>query len=181
MANTLFFQEKFQHDLAITSLFLEYLGGQLQQPETPEPVDAIKVTLKACELCANPQLSDVDYVVMRLKRLNKEIPKAAGGDGKRSFASEYLKWLQAINTEQACCYIAGYDITRARELYNYTDVSVLTTLLRYRAEHHWQDTLVMFEACLFGFGGSYGDEQTTTFDIKEDREGMEANLKAMGF
>jgi hypothetical protein len=187
---SLFYREHFQ-PYPITLLLLEHFSVLMEEQLKLElayqdsfEVLATQVLLDTKTLKHPPTEAEMIYLFTRIKAIQEEEaePKSpTSGNGKKLFGSHYLEWLDTLDSEKLCLFASDYDYERARHLYCKTDRDAVTDMARLRAESDWQGKLASFEACLFGFGGGYGDSDERVIDMKEDPKGAEASIRSMGF
>ncbi len=100
----------------------------------------------------------------------------------KSFGTSFADWLSELPPSEACLYLADNDLDKALKLYWKEDISLVQVMLQAKSAHDHQKILVQMEACMYGFGGKYSDDQGTegnTVDINSS-EGQQA-LKDFGF
>lgn len=158
---SLFYEARFNRRFPITYLFVERLTGLLDGAEPSENVvsEAVAEALRTCGLCDRPSAADVAYAIGRLAADPEEANKQTG-DGQdpddKSFASGYLKWVRGLSPEQACMFVAEFNLEQAAKLYTEADKDDVAAMAELKVSREWEVVKVRFEAVLFGFGGGYG-------------------------
>jgi hypothetical protein len=125
----------------------------------------------------------VQRVLTRLDTAKPEPTKIAFQTGK-SLGTQYAAWLSDLNSERLCLYLADYDYERAYALYWYTDVEAVQEIATTRGHHDSQRALLNMEACLYGFGGKYEDDNGgggPAIDHDINDEEAAAVLRSFGF
>ncbi len=191
-----FYNDALCHPFPVTMLLLEQISvvmhdDKLKREEGAAPAtfeEVISKTLKSLDIKKKPTKEDILYTFSRLEGMRpKEVDPnnstASDNSRKKSFASDYLKWVSQLDHEQVCMHVAGYDYDKARSLYTEVDRDSVLKLAKQKADSDWHGKMTEFEACLFGFGGGYGSggEGSNEFDMKEDLKSAEASIKGLGF
>lgn len=149
-----------------------------------ELAQVVKQAIQTCELQSSPSDKQVLYATERIIAAYQETPdgEERQAPGKRGFASDFVEWLNKLDAQAMCLYAADADVERARYLYGSVDRETVIAVCEHRVAADWKQAQLMFEACLFGFGGSYGEGggDTETFDLTGDQPDLDA-LKTMGF
>lgn len=158
--------------------------------ETPATLEkVIKNALRITGVKKRPSKEDVLYTFARLNVMNTKSEEvdpahqtAKNNSNKKGFSSDYLKWVGELDHEGMCLHVADYNYDEAGHLYAEIDRDSVLKMAKQKADKDWHDKMVQFEACLFGFGGGYGDsEGSNTFDMRKDLESAEASIKSLGF
>jgi hypothetical protein len=190
-----FLKDRFERRFPLPMLFFEKIGADIQAcinagEEDPPLHEVVRSALVRCEIHADPAEVDIVYAAERLLQLQNELTEEpqTGEDksnrsSKRGFATGYLKWLSDMTPEKVCLYLADYDWDAACDLYCRVDRDVVYDMLMAKGESDWQGRVVSFEACLFGFGGSYGSggdaEEVDIKDMSQDQ--LSSELATFGF
>lgn len=159
---SIFYQEKFDQPLLITGLFLERLGVKVEEAGgmTEENAEEIlSQCLVDCQIVQkSPTEEQLAYVLSRLQEKgdkDKSTAPESSGKGKH-FAGFFTSWANSMDFATLCLYIADYNHSKARELYENLDQRSVVALAHERLRFDFEKARVSFEACLFGFGGGYG-------------------------
>lgn len=103
---------------------------------------------------------------------------------EKTFGYALEEWSKTLTGEQLCLLLADHDPLRAQTLYWEVDKPLVLQAVESKLRYQYACGQVSFEACLFGFGGSYGDGSdpvggnVAEFDLSEG-EGQRA-LKSLG-
>jgi hypothetical protein len=167
----------------VTLLFKEILGEIIEtQPELPLGV-AIELAAEQAKL----PILDIEALAQRLLEDNQPQPAAPGHPGPRGngYAATWTTWLNGLKTDQLCLWLADYDAQRAQHLYCEVEVDLVKAMIELKTAQVWQDLRTRFEACLLGFGGKLGSQDTTVHDIdmtdKQSVDSMIDIMKKLGF
>lgn len=192
-----FYMDKLIHSFPVTMLLMEQIAIMMSEEnrkeedgETPATLEqVIKNALIVTGARKKPSKEDVLYAFSRLNAMNVKSQEvdpahqaAKNTSNKKGFSSDYLEWVGELNHEGMCLHIADYNYDEASHLYSEIDRDSVLKLAKQKADKDWHDKMVQFEACLFGFGGGYGEsEGSNTFDMRADLESAEASIKSLGF
>lgn len=100
--------------------------------------------------------------VHRVERLAKA--KTEAGDSKessepkRTLGSNLEEWTHTLDPTGLCLYLADYDPERAHRLYWWVEADLLELTLKSKLRFESVRHTNAFEAAMYGFGGSYGDD-----------------------
>jgi hypothetical protein len=173
-----FFKDRFERRFPLPMLFFEKIGADIQAcinagEEDPPLHEVVRSALVRCEIHADPAEVDIVYAAERLLQLQNELTEEPQtGEDKSNRSSK-----------KVCLYLADYDWDAACDLYCRVDRDVVYDMLMAKGESDWQGRVVSFEACLFGFGGSYGSggdaEEVDIKDMSQDQ--LSSELATFGF
>ena len=192
-----FYTDRLIHRFPVTMLLLEQIAimrieenRKEEDGETPATLEqVVRNALIVTGAKKRPSKEDVLYAFARLTAMNKKSQEvdpahqpAKNNSNKKGFSSDYLTWVGELDHEGMCLHVADYDYDEAGHLYADIDRDSVLRMAKQKADKDWHDKMVQFEACLFGFGGGYGDgEGSNTFDMRADLESAEASIKSLGF
>ena len=188
---SIFYQDKFNHQLPLTGLFIECVGGLMtNQDETAatETVDSIKKAMLLSELVTeDPTEDQVLYMIERLNAMAGEISQksndAASENTKGKYFAGYLTdWAANLDYVTLCLYTAGYDYEKARQYYEKVDHKSLIAIAHEKLKFDFERARVALEASLFGFGGGYKStpkEGDNVVDLTSGGPEAERALEAM--
>jgi len=137
----------------------------------------------------SPTPEMVEYLAIRVEGVREEISVADSLEppsNAKSFATDFMKWTAALTSEEICLYAADYDLATARTYYEMEDRDTVLYLCKKKVEERWQQVIISFESCLFGFGGKYkgsegdSDGNTQVFDLKKNPEAGTAMFGNIG-
>lgn len=199
--NSLFFDqlEVDKLPVKVSYLFLEVFTKAMTQNQEASVEEALAITLlkigynlkdlneDQAETMVGRLLKFQQEEVEALARITEEANKssiATGGKGK-SFGQDYLEYFKEMSNADKCLVACNYDYERARVLYCETDKDIADAVLSKYMETRWQELKTIFEAAVFGFGGSIGGKKDDgpAFDMtsKEGSEAAANQLRALGF
>lgn len=77
----------------------------------------------------------------------------------KSLGTTAMQWLEGLSMNQLLMLLSDFNPTTLNTLYTDTDVKVITAMAELYVSKFDKHLLSMYEAVLYGFGGSYGEEQ----------------------
>jgi hypothetical protein len=80
---------------------------------------------------------------------------------KRTLGANLEEWTQSLDPTGICLYLADYDPERAHRLYWWVDSDLLELTLKSKLRFEAVKHSNAFEAAMYGFGGKYGDDDST--------------------
>lgn len=170
----------------IERALLDQLQGQEQITES-SLVSAIAAAyglvypLESVERHMQALITSVLDRIESLQAKEQDKPPRTPTFGK-SLGTNYSDWLNNLDTTGVCLYLSDYDIEKARHLYWHTDLQVVQEAVKQKGQQDSLLALVQMEACLYGSGGKYSDDDGgggNHYDLSSG-EGLAA-LKSMGF
>lgn len=188
---SIFYQDKFNHQLPLTGLFIECVGDlMVNQDETTaeDVVVSIKKAMLLSELVVDEPAEDqVLYMIDRLNSMAGEIAQrsadAAPDNSKGKYFAGYLTdWAANLDYVTLCLYAAGYDYEKARQYYEKVDHKSLIAIAHEKLKFDFERARVALEASLFGFGGGYKatpKEGDSVIDLTSGGPEAERALEAM--
>lgn len=182
---TIFYQEKFNPQIPLTGLFMEHLGVKIEQAggvSAEIAVGVIKDCLLECDVLEEVSEDQLIGVVKRINDLAEAPAKEDSADastGKGKFFAGYLTdWANGLDYAKLCLYLADYSYHTAREYYEKIDQQIIIAIAHDKLRQDFENARVVFEASLFGFGGSYGNTPKEGEEVI-DLEGGERANRAM--
>lgn len=176
MKNTLFYNELYRK-FSVPLLAVEVYSQLAEELDDEEDFvkSIILVLTRHCGV-ADPQEADVRHFVDRLEELVSPEEKGDPARVKRkTFGSEFTKFLNGLNAAECLGLMTGYDLTRMRELYCHTDFSDTRGLIQVHMEGLVQQNIARFEATLYGSGNKYdNDSASANYIDANSKDGMEA-------
>jgi hypothetical protein len=137
--------------------------------------------LKDEKIVAKPTDLDIEYVFGRLQAKLESSTAAKPGEkrsGKRGFGEYFIDWLNEMQPEELCFYLAEYDFYKAKTIYSELDFDDVYKMTEYKVKREFEQNRILLEASAFGFGGGYDDgakkaADENTFDLTApSSEGM---------
>ena len=120
-------------------------------------------------------------VYERIEELNKPVETPKPKRQKKSFGTSFAEWLSNLTATESCLYLANYDIEKALKYYWEEDYLLVQEAVKVKSAQDSQNTLVSLEACMYGFGGKYADDQAGENVIDLADPGAKEALAAFGF
>lgn len=161
-------------------LFNDYLAHISEN----NPEATVGEAVRTAYALAVRELSEVELesVVARLQARstgNTEDKKAsATPDGKKYWGTNLAEWSLSSSTFDICCYVADYDLDKARRLYCETDSELVYELARSKYARDYEFARANFEAAVYGFGGGFGEggNNADTVDLVNGGDAAMAEL-----
>ena len=144
------FRHQYQHPVSF--LFVEMMREYVSANPETSLRHAIWAVCDQLEY-RNP---DLDLIVSRLQEQDQVESKKQSKKQEKTFGSSYLEWMEKQTPDVQCLIAARFDVKKAEYLYSKVDKNVAEKVLKAFTEHDWQQAVLQFESCMFGFGGSYG-------------------------
>lgn len=117
--------------------------------------------------------------------------KAADRPGPKptkTFGSGFNAWLDGMDPSGLCLYLADFDPEKAMHYYWRVSKQDVEYAAKAKVGHEWERVMVGFESVMYGFGGSYKDDQkadpgTNVIDLTNgvSAKDVKASLAAFGF
>jgi len=157
-----------QREIPITYLLLEIMEKMESEIENLDVFQALEISLEWAGILPKGGLDEeqATKLVERIRKMStpaqeeKSSPesfgKAPGKSSKRGFGSEYLRRFTSLPIAEKCLFAAGYDYTRARELYCTLDKEISEEVIKAVFDEKFSSLQVEFEAVVFGMGGTFG-------------------------
>lgn len=184
--STIFYEEKFNPQIPLTGLFMEHLGVKIEQAggvSAEIAVEVIKECLVECDVLKDVTEEQLVGVVKRINDLAEKPTsedEGAGSTGKGKFFAGYLTdWANGLDYAKLCLYLADYSYHTAREYYEKIDQQIIIAIAHDKLRQDFENARVVFEASLFGFGGSYGNTPKEGEEVIDLMEGGERANRAM--
>lgn len=163
------FKRIYEGGVVVTSLLLENLSEQISSDPDISVDDAIR---KAAGKSGYKNLSS-DAVIEIAKRLaedHKKISEAKEADGESDKSSDTgkgmgtseMKWIASLKPDELCMFVAEYDYEKAYHLYTEVDKDVVAQLAELKQKGRWNNILSSFESTMYGFGGHYKSDKSST-------------------
>lgn len=149
-------------DVALTFLLIEILE---QMQEALDGMDSYQALQVACEWAGLVPPGEVLSEDQAESLLQRMVPKGVDQEvksedkprsGKRTFATEFLKYYEKLSLQDKCLFAAGYDFEVARLLYCVYDKAVTEEIIKKQFDDEFARMQVGYEAVVFGMGGSFG-------------------------
>lgn len=130
----------------------------------------------------------LDRVMRRIEEMQEtaqepttEAPKAPPKK-RMTLGSQYMGWVSSLSPEQACLFLSDYDLDQASQWYWRRDMDVVKSAVALKAEQLSHSLTSAMEACMYGMGGKYKDDNGRSEDaIDLNSDAGVAALKALGF
>lgn len=142
----------------IPFLFNDYLA----QVSENDPDITVAAAVRLAYALAVRELTqdELEGLVARLQKRSSEPPSeqpknAASPDGKKYWGSNLAEWSLSSSTFDICCYVADYDVEKARKLYCETDSELVYELAKVKYAKDYEFARANFEAAVYGFGGGF--------------------------
>lgn len=100
----------------------------------------------------------ISRVLARIEELQKPQEQTKTSKIKKSFGTTFSEWLSSLSATESCLYLANYDIDKALHLYWQEDILLVQEAIKAKTAQDSQNSLVQFEASMYGFGGKYSDD-----------------------
>jgi hypothetical protein len=162
-------------------------------------ITAARLVLIAYCKITSPDDDDIKYFLERVfepeKILDNDMPKPAESKKKATdsstkkkgsaFQQKYIDFLDTRDIEALLLLMSEYDYNKARNWYCERDKDVTRTALAVFLRDTLERHTVLLEASLFGFGGSYEDEEQTLSNtgrrvVSADSPEGEAMMRSWG-
>lgn len=140
----------------ITFEFMEYLQEALKS--NPEAT-TLEILTYACNQTGRSK-KDLEAIAVRLadEKVEQAAKTSDAKSSEKGFGTSFLEWYTKLSPDIMCLMATGFDYQKAEYLYRHVDKAVVGEILRAFSEHSWNEAYLRFEACLFGFGGGYGNK-----------------------
>ena len=132
--------------------------------------------------------ANVSTLVQRvLHKIEEHQQSAEGSESSRpakTLGSGYAEWLTNLSSEQACLYLANYDVGKAYDYYWKYDADMVKEAIKVKSQQENQASLLQFEAVMYGMGGQYKNDGASANILRldeADQSDAVAALKACGF
>ena len=142
-----------------------------------------EVLLEACRL-VEISLSAEEVVELTEFLSSNKDKKGEGSRQQKTFSSAVTSWLLGLKGEQICLFVADFDVAKAKDLYFNTPRRLVEESFALKSEFLLERFRVEYEACLYGFGGSYKEDAggpSEQIDLTADNDAGIQMLKSMGF
>ncbi len=153
------------HRFPVSLLAIEHFSTVMGTLGT---LDALLDTLT--KYCGIPDPTDDDgaYFVSRLEEINSDDPAQPANNStpsaqepKRSLGTSYFTALSSLPVDRILLAAVGYDYHKAEYLYCKADRSVAMAVLETYTQLQAEQFNYLFECAMYGFGGSYKDDEKT--------------------
>lgn len=131
-----------------------------------------------------PTTEGVNYISERLRDANESVGGKSRNitkPSKRSFSSEFSKMMSDLHTDQLIMQMCEYDYAKAKTVYCTVDRDIALAMLNTYLTRLQHDQQVVFEAAVYGFGGSFegGKKVDVEYDLTDHNSGAHEALKAI--
>jgi hypothetical protein len=133
-------------------------------------------TLVECCSIVDPTEQDIEYFLERLERVGKEansLSDAPKPSYARTLGSAYAGALRKLDTAGLILYMCAYDFNKANYVYTKLDRDIALEMVDSFLELKAQENNLLFESCLYGFGGKYttdGEAEVVDLDLSNDND-----------
>jgi len=147
---------------------------------------AVIPTLAECCGMPQPTADAIEYFIERLEAAGREADSLSNPSQPtpgKTLGSAYAAALRELDTAGLILYMCAFDFHKANYVYTQLDRDVALKMLDHFLALKGQENNLLFEACLYGFGGKYdadgGSAEVVTVDLSsEDNFNMLAQLFA---
>ena len=87
---------------------------------------------------------------------SSNVTKISQKSNSNTFAHRYAEWFRGLALDQALLWLSDYDPERAEYFYSSVDKDLVDMAMETKARNMEESNRLLFEAALFGNGGSYG-------------------------
>lgn len=167
--STIFYKQlagKKAGDIPLTFLLVEILELMQDSLSGMAAYDALQAAVEWAGLLAPGQVMTDEQATSLLQRImrssraeeNPNKPPGKPPSGKRTFASQYLKFYEKLSIAEKCLLAADHDFEVARQLYCVYDKEVSEVIIQSRFNLDFEKMQVQYEGVVFGMGGSFGSK-----------------------
>ncbi len=178
----MFFEANFQRLFPVTFLLVEAIAQSIVGGEQNEDVAISKAIVTVAKVPVTR--SAIDYVVDRVREVypGDTEQEASTPRTGRGFATAFQQWASSLSPEGVCLYLAKYDFEGARRLYCEVDKKDVVAMAALKIKEEWERSVLSYECSLYGFGGSYGNEERDDSDALDvnSEEGLRALSQFLG-
>lgn len=143
----------------ISFLFLEYLGVYVSD----NPKSSVEEAVVSAYQSAYQHTPKTEYIVGIATRLQKREEDRVEKDEKtdhipvkrKNLGTMEMDWVEGLGPDKLCIYLADFNYAEATNLYCTIDYEAVTKMAELKQQARWNIILSEFEACMYGFGGSY--------------------------
>lgn len=135
----------------------------------------IPVLVECCGVSA-PTEKDVKYFLERLEQVGRNVPESpeAAKPPTKTLGSAYAEALRNLDVAQLILYMCAFDFHKANYVYTELDRDVAVEMLDTFISMKLQENNLLFESCLYGFGGKYesdkGPVETVDVDLNNPND-----------
>lgn len=177
------FYKNLSRKFKVPMLCYEYISEQIQSLEGDNEEGYLEIYCKALEdICkVNPTDDNLNYLIEVLTTSSQvSESKPASSKGSKGFCSSFYNYFFDLQSDKMLLQICGYDIDKAYKLYCEEDREDVLALIDSYVSRTQQDQTVLLESCVYGFGGSMEDSNSSVveFDLTNNFEDAEKALKA---
>ncbi len=188
MKTSCFYAQKYDQRFPISLLCLEIYG----QLFTDGPPDQEEIFKRSTELIAShcgvesPSEDDFIYFVQKVMSLSesKGGKPRKSNPHRRSFGTEYEKFLNGLRPDQILLMMTGFCYPEARRLYCEVDCEPVYDMISSFIREKLEGNAVQMEAAMYGFGGKYKNDKKSANGPVHDmttNEGVAALSSVKGF
>lgn len=135
--------------------------------------EAVGAALEACGIQSTDE--NKEYLAARIVEENEKWKGSNKGSsssrGKKQFGDGFAQWGGGLSPQELCMYLSEYDFEKARYLYCSVDKQDVMSLANGKLKYDMELAVLSYEACLFGFGGWYGDDDKNVMVNNVDQNG----------
>lgn len=141
---------------------------------------ALIQTLQVCCGIDDPTLEDIEYLLQRFEQAAKVQPAAekTATHKTKSLGTAYRDMLASLPLDRVLLWMVGFDYTKAEQIYLHVDRDVALQMVDDFLKISVEQNNYLFEAVMYGFGGSYKDDAPPDEDVVDLRDASPERMKA---
>lgn len=192
-----FYKNRFQPGLVVSCLALDHFHYLLSEAGEQTEQVVYEVSDRVLKECCGVQAPTEEHYVELLERINKISTEAVENqqeeekssnrpDSKKGYyAKDFEQYIKKLDLKDLLYQLTSYDYLQAEHLYCEVDRDIVMGMVKTYIAHESQKNKLMFEACVYGFGGELKSDPRAsandkTFDLSTNKKEAMSALKGLG-